>query len=260
MGIESRGDALPVDSLWGTHTFMQWGGGGKKKDRQQQQKQQPQSCPAAAAPPSALHPTTTPKTAQPLAYAEDFLVPLPLPVDGPFSAAGLLSIPRKGAFALALCACQVSIIPRSIEPPTSPFCITVHTGTRTSPAGAVNLLAVAPEKGSVMYIYDLAGALLAEYSTGHAAPVTCIAFDGGGGGNGALMSEIGPHIGRLLSILDDLVTHVRNSAPPPDGRAGRLRAPPRGNLVAPRRHRRRRWRKRGHASSSTSGGGGVHVG
>jgi hypothetical protein len=34
---------------------------------------------------------------------------------------------------------------------------------------------------AVLSIYDLSGALLAEHPTGHAAPVTCIAFEGGGG-------------------------------------------------------------------------------
>jgi hypothetical protein len=54
----------------------------------------------------------------------------------------------------------------------------------------VSLLAVVREiplegdEEAALSIYDLSGALLAEHATGHAAPVTCIVFEGGGGGGG----------------------------------------------------------------------------
>lgn len=64
-------------------------------------------------------------------------------------------------------------------------------GKRASP---VNLLAVAPgteEDVAALYIYDMSGALLARHATGHAAAVTCIAFDGAaaGTGNGASLRQ-----------------------------------------------------------------------
>lgn len=71
-----------------------------------------------------------------------------------------------------------------IQPPVS-------IGSRFSPAAPVNLLAVAREGahepgegGALLHIYDLYGSLLVTHATGHAAPVTCISFEGGGGGGG----------------------------------------------------------------------------
>lgn len=46
------------------------------------------------------------------------------------------------------------------------------------------------EGGAVLHIYDMHGALLAVYPTGHAAPVTCIVFEAGAGGGGGRPLEI----------------------------------------------------------------------